>query len=104
MKSIVVKTIKVCFLKQKNKERGDQFIVLAIRPSRIDCPDTQLFLTVVLDDIDPDDISLGDGNCKPIWANDTHAKFISHIDNCSLVGFLSIPERSKKLDYDRFRS
>jgi hypothetical protein len=60
-------------------------LILAIRPSRIDCTDTQLFLTVILDDIDPDDISLGDDNCKPIWANDTHAHFISHIDNCSLV-------------------
>ena len=58
---------------------------------------TQLFLTVILDDIDPNDISLGDENCKPTWSNETHAQFITHIDNCSLVKNSIFFFREKKI-------
>jgi hypothetical protein len=42
-------------------------------------------LTVELNNIDRNNVLLGDNNCKPNWSNETHAQFITHIDNCSLV-------------------
>ncbi|CAF5183751.1 unnamed protein product, partial [Rotaria magnacalcarata] len=56
-----------------------------IKPSVIHCPNDQLFLTIQLNGIDPNDVLLGDRSCKTNWSNATHAQFISHINNCSLV-------------------
>jgi len=59
--------------------------ILDVKPSTIHCPDNQLMLTVELNNIDRNNVLLGDNNCKPNWSNETHAQFITHIDNCSLV-------------------
>ncbi|CAF1567296.1 unnamed protein product [Rotaria magnacalcarata] len=56
-----------------------------IKPSVIHCPNDQLFLTIQLNGIDPNDVLLGDRSCKTNWSNATHAQFISHINNCSLT-------------------
>jgi hypothetical protein len=103
MKSIAKKRVKVYF---KNNRISFRNFILAVRPSTIDCPDDRLFLTVTLDDIHPDDISLGDEDCKPTWSNETHAQFITHIDNCSLVKkfflFYSIGKKFKNWNFFSF--
>ena len=60
-------------------------LILVVTPSTIHCPDNHLYLIVKLNDIDPNNVLLGDSNCTPNWSNETHAQFITDIDNCSLV-------------------
>ena len=60
-------------------------IILVIRPSVIYCLNNRLYLTIELNGIDPKDILLGDQSCTTNWFNETHAHFVTNIDNCSLV-------------------
>lgn len=59
--------------------------ISAVFPESIECPNGQLSVTVKLNGIDPQHVSLGDSGCAPIWSNHTHAQFITKIDQCSLV-------------------
>ena len=85
MKFIVDKIIKVSLKYFIALQHFLFFFVLVIKPSLIHCPTDQLFLTIQLNGIDPNDVLLGDRSCKTNWSNATHAQFISHINNCSLV-------------------
>lgn len=86
MKLIVERMPKVD-LKEKKKKAFFFCIhfILVVKPILISCPDNQLFLTVKLNNINPNDILLGENNCKPNWSNETHVQFMTNIDNCSLV-------------------
>ncbi|UJR32970.1 hypothetical protein I4U23_020433 [Adineta vaga] len=57
----------------------------AVRLQKINCPGDHLNILVSLNGIDPNYVLLGDSNCKPKWSNETHAQFITHVDNCSLI-------------------
>ena len=61
------------------------YLFIAVRLQTTTCPGDQLQILVTLNGIDRNYILLGDGGCKPAWSNETHAEFISHVDNCSLV-------------------
>jgi hypothetical protein len=82
MKSIVEKIPKVF-----PKEQFPLFIsfLIAVRLQTITCPGDQLHVLVTLNGIDPNYILLGDSSCQPLWSNETHAQFVTHVDNCSLV-------------------
>ncbi|CAF1315485.1 unnamed protein product [Rotaria sordida] len=56
-----------------------------LKLSTIHCPNDQLFVTIQLNGIDPNNVLLGDRNCKTNWSNETHAQFITHINDCSLI-------------------
>jgi len=60
-------------------------LISAVRIETTNCPGDQLNLLITLNGIDRNYVHLGDGNCKPIWSNETHAEFVTHVDNCSLV-------------------
>ncbi|CAF1015596.1 unnamed protein product [Rotaria sp. Silwood1] len=57
----------------------------AVRLQTTTCPGVQLHILVTLNGIDGNYVLLGDSGCKPIWFNETHAQFITHVDNCSLT-------------------
>lgn len=59
--------------------------MLAVRLETTTCPGDQLNILVTLNGIDRNYVLLGDSHCKPVWSNETHAQFITHVDNCSLV-------------------
>ncbi len=61
------------------------YLFLAVRLQTTTCPGDQLHLLVTLNGIDPNYVLLGDSNCQPLWSNETHAQFVTHVDNCSLV-------------------
>ncbi|CAF1353456.1 unnamed protein product [Rotaria sp. Silwood1] len=56
-----------------------------IKINTIHCPSDQLSVIIQLNGIDPNNVLLGDRNCKACWSNETHAQFITHINNCSLI-------------------
>jgi hypothetical protein len=60
-------------------------LISAVRIETTNCPGDQLNLLITLNGIDRNYVQLGDSNCKPIWSNETHAQFVTHVDNCSLV-------------------
>ncbi|CAF0984431.1 unnamed protein product [Rotaria sordida] len=57
----------------------------AVRLQTTTCPGDELHILVTLNGIDRNYILLGDSSCKPIWSNETHAQFVTHVDNCSLI-------------------
>ncbi|CAF1432167.1 unnamed protein product [Rotaria magnacalcarata] len=57
----------------------------AVRLQTTSCPGDQLNIFVALNGIDRNYVLLGDSSCKPVWSNETHAEFITHVDNCSLI-------------------
>lgn len=61
------------------------FLSSVLHPSQLHCSEKELHLIVILNDINSDDVSLGDAHCKAHWSNRTHAQFLTDIDNCSLV-------------------
>lgn len=63
----------------------DNHLFVAVRLQTTTCPGDQLQILVTLNGIDKNYILLGDSGCKPVWSNETHAEFTSHVDNCSLV-------------------
>ena len=60
-------------------------LLVAVRLQSIICPGEQLDVFVTLNGIDRNYVLLGDSSCKPFWSNETHAQFVTHVDNCSLV-------------------
>ncbi|CAF1053498.1 unnamed protein product [Adineta steineri] len=61
----------------------------AVRLQTISCPGDQLNIIITLNGIDPNYVLLGDSNCKPLWSNETHAQFVTHIlTDGSIVGKL----------------
>lgn len=61
------------------------FFILAVRLHSATCPAEQVRIIVTLNGIDQNYVLLGDSRCKPLWSNETHAEFVTHVDNCSLV-------------------
>jgi hypothetical protein len=59
--------------------------LLAVRIQTTTCPGYQVQVLVTLNGIDPNYVLLGDSSCKPQWSNETHAQFVTHVDNCSMV-------------------
>lgn len=60
-------------------------LISVIKLDEIHCSNDQLHVTVTLNDIDRRTVFLGDGYCHPTWSNETHVKFSTHIDACSVV-------------------
>ena len=58
---------------------------IAVRLQLTTCPGDHLHVLVTLNGIDQNYVLLGDANCTPVWSNETHAQFSTHVDNCSLV-------------------
>jgi hypothetical protein len=81
---LIVKEIPKVFYSSKTNQIRFSFL-LAVRIQTTTCPGYQLQVLVTLNGIDPNYVLLGDSSCKPQWSNETHAQFVTHIDNCSMV-------------------